>query len=221
MGFRALNKLRSISKNDVNIGRMAERLQRLDGAKANAFYSVDPRYKKVTDDLMASKVKGRLGTIAVGDDAKALPIVAHELGHATNQRTGRAKWRILGGLLGGGIGFGSLLASKAILFNGASKLLKDDIKNAVLLGVSLGGVGASVGGALANHAVYTEEKEASERAVEYLKKFRRTPEQLAQDKEVLDKGLNTYKSSRDWDFLGTLGLSAASLGGLYLASKYI
>jgi Zn-dependent membrane protease YugP len=199
---------------------MKKKFQESTG-KDNAFWIGDPNYKRYTDKLMTSKVKGNHGTVAIGPSAGALPVVAHELGHATNNRTGAFKSRLTGALIGGGLSLASLLAYKALLFGAPSALSKKDLPTAVALGAALSGLGAVTGGAITDHSVYTEEKKASENAMEYLKSLRRTANQLKEDRETLDSALNTYKTARNWNALGMAGVAAALAGGGYLTFKHL
>lgn len=215
MQRRTLDKLRGYADVDVNIGTMSKSLQD-SGLKNNAFYTPVSEYDKVTSDLIASKRPGDLGTISIGDDARALPVVAHELGHAKNNKTGRLKtrilWQILGGALGAtsaGIGYALHQTSRG---NSDYPVMGLGITGGAALGLALGRL-------IANNAVVDEERDASNNAIEYLKKMRRSKKQLAKDTRVLDKALNTYKTARIWDSLGTIGVGALGGGVMYLARK--
>lgn len=226
MGMRSLNKIRRISGNDVNIGQMNEDIQDM-GMRDNAFYIEDPEYKEYAKKLIAKKAPGNLGTIAIGDDARALPVVAHELGHAENNRTGRMGKRLLGTFIGGGIGLSAALAR--YLWgqhkSAENRWIRDqsDRDNLIkegLIATGLMGLGASVGDAIAGHSVFTEEEQASKNAMQYLEKMRRTKDQLARDRRTLDAALDTYRTARNWGVLRTLGLAAAFGGGTYLFNKF-
>lgn len=214
MAARTLNKLRRISQNDVNIGRMNQNIQD-SGMADNAFYVPNSNYENIARKLMAKKVKGEGGSIAIGDKARALPIVAHELGHAENYRTGRFYKRIMGAAIGGALGAASGLAGMGLIRSLNPYNKKDFSAMAALIG-SGASLGTAIGNYITQSSIHSEEKQATANAIEYLRKMKRKPEQLEKDKEVLDKALNTYSTSRYTVPLGLLGLGLMATGGVKL-----
>lgn len=215
MAARSLNKLRSISGNDVNIGQMNQDLQD-KGLRDNAFYFNTSDYKDLVKNLMAKKLKGAGGTVAIGDDARALPAVAHELGHATNQRTGRMKRSILGVLAGGGLGLATALGTGIW----SRRTINPRLEDAALI-TGLAGLGMATADFITNKSVYDEEAKATANAMDYLKQMKRSEKQLAMDKEVLDAALGTYESSKNYEPLASFGKALALGSTGYLLSKYL
>lgn len=218
MAARSLNKLRGISGNDVNIGRMNQPIQDA-GMRDNAFYIDDDNYTAYAAKLMTKKMKGAGGTIAIGDEARALPVVAHELGHAENNRTGRGKWRIIGGLTGAGIGLASVIARALWAQQYKAYNLKQLLRDTALA-TALTGVGSAVGDFVSNQSVYSEEQDATDNAMRYLERMGRSKKQLERDRATLDTALDTYKTARDWGVAKTLGAAALMGGAFHLWNKH-
>lgn len=218
MAAKSLNKLRNISGNDVNIGRMNQPIQD-GGMRDNAFYIDDDNYTAYAAKLMAKKMRGAGGTIAIGDEARALPVVAHELGHAENNRTGRGKWRTIGWFAGAGVGLATLIArqlwSQQYKAYNLKQLLKD-----TALATALTGVGGAVGDFISNQSVYSEEQDATDNAMRYLERMGRSKKQLERDRATLDTALDTYKTARDWGVAKSLGAAALMGGAIHLWNKH-
>jgi hypothetical protein len=157
------------------------------------------------------------GAIIMGKDHATLPVLAHELGHASifadkdsddyyNQHgTSKKIKEIIGGLLTIGSPFiggltGGLLSSKANLGIGKS----------LLAGGLVGGGTAFLGRTLSNSPTLKSESAATRRAIEILNRAKLKKKNIEDSEDILNAAGDTYKNYAKKDRI------ASSILGAYL-----
>ena len=212
-------KLRDISGVDVNI-RDVNKLGESFIGKGNAYFAPNKIGFEKNKNIVA-KVPGKDGIVALGSENRALPTLAHELGHGKNSKEGklqermskRALWvlsSMLGGLLtsGGGRALIHYLANEGTIS-------PESVKWWTLAPIAAGTAVAGLGGYIGNKYQVEEEAAATRNAIKFLKAYGRLPKELRKDRALLNKALDTYKTGRRSELLGTIGL-----GGLWSALGY-
>lgn len=135
------------------------------------------------------------------------PIIAHELGHAINHKTGRLARRIKLSRIGSLSGLAGILSSGYVV----DALAKDKLseRDTVLAKAGLAGSAAGLGTLLSAHDAVKEEFLASKNALKLLKK---TGLRDKNNVKALRKALSSYKNMRLLSPVFTFGSAAGTVG---------
>ena len=158
----------------------------------NAFYQITANPALDSKDFKLL-VKGRkdssvrdADTVVIGKNFRKLPVVAHELGHASdfneNKLSIGEKWLAPLGVLATAGAFWTARAMEPSLK-----------KSLTLLAAATLGLGTS---AYTTYKTRAREREASKRALEFIQRMKRTAKEQAQARQFLETAYSTYDPIR-------------------------